>query len=89
MTIKQLNQRQARWAEVLAEFYFFITYRLGSNNVLIDTLTRREQDVKDQEALGKKYRIQTILTSDRLDPKITADLLLSSLSSIEILAPIQ
>ena len=89
MTTKQLNQRQARWAEVLAEFYFSITYRPGSNNVLVDTLTRREQDVKDQEALGKKYRTQTILTSDRLDPKITADLLLSSLSSIELLAPIQ
>jgi hypothetical protein len=44
MTTKQLNQRQARWAEVLAEFYFSIVYRPGSKNVLADTLSCREQD---------------------------------------------
>jgi hypothetical protein len=44
ITTKQLNQRQARWAEVLAEFYFSIVYRPGSKNVLADTLSRREQD---------------------------------------------
>jgi hypothetical protein len=34
MTTKQLNQRQAWWAEVLAKFYFSIVYRLGSKNIL-------------------------------------------------------
>jgi hypothetical protein len=40
ITTKQLNQRQARWAEVLAKFYFLIVYCPGSKNVLADTLSR-------------------------------------------------
>jgi hypothetical protein len=74
MTTKQLNQRQARWAEVLAEFYFSIVYRPGSKNVLADTLSCREQDVGRQEALGKAYRTQVLLTPDKLDPEITCRL---------------
>jgi hypothetical protein len=74
MTTKQLNQRQARWAEVLAEFYFSITYRPGSKNVLADTLTRREQDTGPQDALGKAHRTQVLLTPDKLDPRITQQL---------------
>ncbi len=74
MTTKQLNQRQARWAKVLAEFYFSIAYRPGSKNVLADTLSRREQDVGPQEALGKAYCIQVLLTPNQLDPEITRQL---------------
>jgi hypothetical protein len=71
MTTKQLNQRQARWAEVLAEFYFLIVYRPGFKNVLADTLSCHEQDTGRQEALGKAYRTQVLLTLDKLDPEIT------------------
>jgi hypothetical protein len=74
MTTKQLNQRQARWAEVLAEFYFSIVYRPGSKNVLADTLSRREQDVATQDALGKAHRTQVLLPPEKLDPKITQEL---------------
>ena len=73
MTTKQLNQRQARWAEVLAEFYFSIVYRPGAKNVLADTLSRREQDTGPQEAIGKAYRTQALLTPGQLDPRITQD----------------
>ena len=74
MTTKQLNQRQARWAEVLAEFYFSIVYRPGAKNVLADTLSRREQDTGPQEAIGKAYRTQALLTPGQLDPRITQEL---------------
>jgi hypothetical protein len=46
MTTKQLNQRQARWAEVLVEFYFSIVYYLGSKNMLTDTLSHYKQDIE-------------------------------------------
>jgi hypothetical protein len=39
--------------------------------VLADTLSRREQDIGHQEALGKAHRTQVLLTSDKLDPEIT------------------
>jgi hypothetical protein len=71
ITTKQLNQRQAWWAEVLAEFYFSIVYRPGSKNVLADTLSRCEQDTGRQEALEKAYCTQVLLTPDKLDPEIT------------------
>ena len=69
-----MNQRQARWAEVLAEFYFSIVYRPGARNVLADTLSRREQDTGPQEAIGKAYRTQALLTPGQLDPRITQEL---------------
>ena len=46
MTTKQLTSRQARWAEILSQFFFTIMYRPGKENTQADTLTRREQDVE-------------------------------------------
>jgi hypothetical protein len=45
-------------------------YRPGSKNVLANTLSCREQDISRQEALGKAYRTQVLLTPDKLDPEI-------------------
>ena len=45
MTTKQLNWRQARWAEFLAGFYFTIIYRPGTLGGKLDSLTRRLQDL--------------------------------------------
>jgi hypothetical protein len=39
MSSKILNSRQARWAEILADFFFVITYRLGRQNARADALT--------------------------------------------------
>jgi hypothetical protein len=40
-TKKQLNRRQARWAEELADFNFGVRYRAGKRGTKPDTLTRR------------------------------------------------
>jgi hypothetical protein len=45
MMTKQLTACQARWAEALSEYYFIITYRPGKDNVQVDVLTRRNDDV--------------------------------------------
>jgi hypothetical protein len=45
MTTKQLNRRQARWAEFLAEFNFVIRYRPGKQSTKPDSLTRRPGDI--------------------------------------------
>jgi hypothetical protein len=45
MTTKQLNRRQARWAEFLSEFNFLITYRPGTQGTKPDSLTRRPGDI--------------------------------------------
>jgi hypothetical protein len=45
ITTEQLNQRQARWAKVLAKFYFSVVYRPGSKSLLANTLSCCEQDI--------------------------------------------
>lgn len=45
MTTKQLNRRQARWAEFLSEFHFIIKYRPGKQGTKPDSLTRRPGDI--------------------------------------------
>jgi hypothetical protein len=47
MSTKQLNRRQARWAEFLSEFNFKITYRPGAQGAKPDSLTRRGDDLPD------------------------------------------
>jgi hypothetical protein len=74
MTSKQLTARQARWAEMLAEYHFVIMYRSGKHNNA-DALTRREQDVKEQDLLKKQYRTRTLLTADQLDEAISRELM--------------
>ncbi len=43
MTMKQLNQRQARWSLKLADYDFVIVYRPGKEAVKPDALSRRDE----------------------------------------------
>ena len=43
LTTKQLNRRQARWAELLSEFDFRIIYREGKKGGKPDALSRRTE----------------------------------------------
>jgi hypothetical protein len=45
-------------------------YRPGSKNVLANILSCYKQDIGRQEALGKAYYTQVLLTPDKLDPEI-------------------
>ena len=38
---KELNRRQVKWAEMLAEYYFKIQYTKGIENVRVDALSRK------------------------------------------------
>jgi hypothetical protein len=43
LTTKELNQRQVRWAEILAKYYFEIKYIKGTDNIRVDTLSRKAE----------------------------------------------
>jgi hypothetical protein len=43
LTTKELNQRQIRWAEILAEYYFKIEYIKGTDNIKADILNRKAE----------------------------------------------
>lgn len=71
MTSKQLNSRQARWAEFLADFNFRITYRPGKQSTKPDSLTRRVGDLPEDENDDRtQFRHLTILKDENLDPGI-------------------
>lgn len=70
MTTKQLNARQARWAEFLSDFRILITYRAGKQNIPADILTRRSDDLDVMNQEKRAYRIQALLRQDQVDPLI-------------------
>ena len=41
LTTKKLNQKQFKWAEILAEYYFKIKYVKGINNIRVDILSKK------------------------------------------------
>jgi len=43
LTIKELNWRQVRWAEMLAEYYFKIKHIKGTDNARVDALSRKAE----------------------------------------------
>ena len=68
MTSKQLNRRQARWAEFLAEFNFKIAYRPGTQGTKPDSLTRRSEDLpENHEDERHKYNHKVLLKEQCLD----------------------
>lgn len=71
MTTKQLNRRQARWAEFLSEFNFKISYRPGKEGEKPDVLTRRSQDMpKGFDDSRPQHQFQTLLRADQLDDDV-------------------
>ena len=82
MTIKQLNSRQARWAELLAEYSFIITYRPGKDNAKADILSRREQDLEPSRELKAYLRTKALLQPDQVDPQIQEAVELHALDQV-------
>jgi len=82
MTTKKLTGRQARWAEALADYHFIIMYRTGKENALADALTRRDEEVEQQDGIKAEYRTKAFLSQDQVDPRVLQEL------GIDVLAPI-
>jgi hypothetical protein len=85
MTTKQLTSRQARWSELLSQFFFHITYRPGKANELADTLSRREQDTTPQDKVKEQLRSKPLLTADQVDPLIKAELDIFAVDSLTLI----
>ena len=62
ITIKQLTVRQARWAEILADYYIIIIFRPGSQNAAADALTRRYQNIDNQIPIYAAYRTKALFS---------------------------
>jgi hypothetical protein len=58
MITKTLNARQARWAELLADYHFLIAYRPGKENPLADALMHKVDKLDSQNRIKKERRNQ-------------------------------
>jgi transposase InsO family protein len=56
MTTKELNARQARWAEELSSYDFVIEHIKGKENVVADALSRRP-DYKEENIIDRTNKI--------------------------------
>ena len=43
LTTKELNYRQVKWVEILAEYYFEIEHVKGTDNIRVDILNRKAE----------------------------------------------
>ena len=59
-TKRQLNLRQAGWADLLAQYNFKITYRPGKDNEAADALSRKTEVVRTQKGKMEAQRLRTI-----------------------------
>jgi hypothetical protein len=57
LTIKKLNQKQVRWAEILAEYHFKIKYIKGTDNIKADIFSRKAELQNREKLLGIMLRI--------------------------------
>ena len=71
---QHLNERQMRWAGLLAEFDFELRYRPGKQAIRPDALSRREQDMpKDISDERLSNRFQVLIKHIKVAPGRTAD----------------
>jgi hypothetical protein len=57
LTTKKLNQRQIRWVKILAEYYFKIKYIKGTDNIRVNTLSKKAELQSKKKLLGVMLRI--------------------------------
>lgn len=84
---KMLNQRQARWAELLSGFNFRIIYRPGHKAVRPDALSRRAEDRPahaDPNDDRIKNRLQTILPERVFDTAAFKDIIRQANSDLDL-----
>jgi len=53
---KELNKRQVKWAEILAEYYFEIEHVKRLDNAKADALSRKEELQKNNKVSGTLFK---------------------------------
>ena len=56
LTIKELNQRQVKWAKMLAEYHFKIEHVKGLDNAKADALSKKEKLQENDKVSGTMFK---------------------------------
>ena len=68
-TSKNLNRRQVRWSQFLADFNFFIHYRPGSLGGKPDALSRRRDYALKEDDIHVKQQTKALIPISKFDSK--------------------
>ena len=85
MSSKNLTARQARWSEVLSQFFFQIMYRPGRKNELADALSRREQETDPPTLIKDQIRFRPLLSGEQISPKVRQELGIAFLEPLPLI----
>jgi hypothetical protein len=67
MTVRKLTERQMRWSLILSRYHFTISYVPGKQNIRADALSRREQDIpQDEEDERLQHRTMRLIKPEML-----------------------
>ena len=58
LTTKELNHKQAKWAEMLAEYHFKIKHIKGSDNAKTNTLSRKKELQNSNKVSGTLLKLK-------------------------------
>lgn len=73
MSTKQLTRRQARWAELLSQYNFKITFRPGAKNGKADLLTRHVHEDEVSRAKLDPHLQQVLLKPENISQEVKDD----------------
>lgn len=67
MTTKQLIAWQARWIEILSQFFFIIMYQSDKDNLKADVLSRQKEDIEAQNKIKDEIRTRSLFRSNQIN----------------------
>lgn len=70
MTTKQFIAQQARWTEILSQFFFIIMYQSDKDNLKSDVLSRQKENIEAQNKIKDEIRTRSLLRSDQIDSQV-------------------
>ncbi|GKE10886.1 putative reverse transcriptase domain-containing protein, partial [Tanacetum coccineum] len=80
---KELNMRQRRWLELPSDYDCEIRYHLGKANVVADALTRKPENIKNEDVGGmliENSKDPEKLRTEKLEPRADGNLCLNGRS---------
>lgn len=89
MKVQRLNDRQIRWAERLDQYNYRLVFRPGKDNIVADSLSRREQDQGLYQDKELSERLRQLLSRQVLKETIQLASLTSSTSPFSLPSPFE
>lgn len=87
-SVRRLNERQMRWADILSRYDYTLEYRPGKLAIRPDALSRREQDMPRDNDERLRFREKRLFDPERLRKAISlAPIRIDSIPELDLARP--